>query len=455
MKFHVTARKTVTVFTLVISTTLIVMIILVSIRPISLPLLSSYFKDQFANKFEGYVVEFAAIQAQWRPLEGNIDLHFDSISVNDQSNNSLANVPKALLKINTNSIFNETKDIKTIELHNPNISLIRSSRNKLNFDVGNTNRGASNKVFATLLLFAEDRSQKAGEQHNSSVNLRIINSDLMISDEMSGSLLHASNAYVNVSTNKSEIKCRYEFNIFASGEIIHLNGDCSHNHVNGNSVLTVNVDKVRPALLTEFFPVFAYFSPIEVQLSGILQFEFDELLQVNKATFDLVSENGSLEVIEAIGNNLNINSLHIAGSALNQFSHISLDRLSIALEDNHIEADALFLKNRNILDLKLNVLIQGSSIAELLPRWFAYLKTEQLDCIEEDDDEYHYSSISIDGTYDLSQNKINALGHFICHEYLLSINSFSSDGNLSSTVHNDLNFRMDGTLDSPNLSTAR
>lgn len=455
MNLYVTARKTVTVLTLVISTTFIVVIILVSTQPISLPFLSSYFKDKIDNQLEEYRVDFATVRAQWRPMKGNIDLHFYSVRAIDYKDNNLANAQKLIVEVKANSIFDNVKSIKTIELHNPGISIIRSTNATLMLDIGNTHNGSSNKVIEMALNYAKKLSRKNSQQNESAVNLRIIDSDLMLSDEITGSLVNTSNAYIDFSTDQDGINCIYKFNVFASGEYINIFGDCSYNIADGDFKLAVNLDKVRPSLLTEFFPLFFYFTPLEVQLSGIVQFEFDELLQVKKTTFDLTSNSGTLELIEALGNNLNIKSLHVTGSALKQFSHITLDRLLINLDNNTIEATALFLKNHDILDFKLNALINGSSIADLLPRWFAYLKTEQLDCIENDNNEYHHSSISIDGTYDLEKNNINALGYFKCHEKLLSINTHSSDRQLSPVINYDLNFRLDGALDTPNLSAVR
>ena len=457
MDMNVTAKKTVTTFAFAVMTILVVILILVSVHPISLPFVSTYIRNQLDNRFHAYYVDFDTLRTQWHPFNGKIEFHLDSVQALDYGSNNLATVPKVIIEIAANTIFKDAKKLHSVELHNPKISLIRSHGGALKFDIGSTHDGSSGRILETILIHIATIPSNNIQKNDLPANFRIINSDLTLSDEITGSLLHAPNANIDLNPNDSGVHCAYKFNVFARGEYLNILGDCLYNTANKKFNLSVNLNKVRPALLTEFFPQFTYFTPLEVQLSGKIQLEFDSSLNAEKAVFDLTSDNGTLEVIEALGHNLEINSLHISGKALNEFSHIELDRLSIDLNDQNVEANALFLKDKNMLDIKLNAFVKGNSVSDLLPRWFAYLKTEDLDCIESDDRSYRHSSISIDGTYDLSKHKINALGHFKCHEILLSSNSqqHSLEDYLNSTTKTDLNFRVDGPLDSPNLATAQ
>ncbi len=452
---NVTAKKTVTTLVLSVISILVVTLLLISLFPISLPFASNYVRNQLDNRFHAYYVNFDTLRTQWHPFDGRIKFHLDDVRAMDYGNNTLATVPKVIIEIAASTLFNDLKKVHAVELHNPKISLIRSHGGALKFDIGNSHDGSSGRILETILIHVATIPSNLYQNTNASANFRIIGSDLTLGDEITGSLLRVPNANIDLSPDNNGVNCTYKFNIFASGEYLNILGDCLYNTASKNFNLSVNLDKVRPALLTEFFPQFTYLTPLEVQLSGKIQLEFDDLLNVNKAVFDLTSGNGTLEVIEILGNNLEINSLHIVGKALNEFSHIELDRLSIDLNDNNVEANALFLKDKNILDIKLNAFIQGNSVLDLLPRWFDYLKTEELDCIENNDKSFRHSSISIDGTYDLTQHKINAFGHFKCHEIMLSSNSqkHSLDDYLNSTIKTDLNFRMDGPLDSPNLAT--
>ena len=453
---NVTAKKTVTTLALVVISILSITLLLISLYPITLPFASTYLKSQLDNRFHAYYVDFDTLRTRWHPFNGEIEFHLDSVRAVDYGNNNLATVPKVIIEVAANSIFNNFKKLRTVELHNPKISLIRSHGGAFKFDIGNTHDGSSGRILETILIHVATIPTAHNQENNASANFKIISSDLTLGDEITGSLLRAPNANINLSPNDSGVDCEYKFNLFARGEYLNILGDCLYNTASKIFNLSVHLDKVRPALLTEFFPQFTYFTPLEVQLSGKIQLEFDDLLNANKVIFDLTSGNGTLEVIEVLGSNLEINSLNISGRALNKFSHIELDRVSIELNENNVDANALFLKDKNILDIKINAFIKGNSVSDLLPRWFAYLKTNELDCIENNDNSFRHASISIDGNYDLTQHKINALGHVKCHEILLSSNapSHSLEDYLNSEIKTDLNFRVDGTLDSPNLATA-
>lgn len=451
----VTVKKTVT--TLILAAVFIVatILVLISIRPIALPFVSDYIRDQLDNRFHAYYIDFDQAKTRWHPWRNIVEFHLNSARALDYGNNTLATVPNIIIEIEASTLFKDNRQLTTVELQNPKISLIRSHGGALKFDIGSTHDGSSGRILETILIYIATAPVKHKDNGNTFTTFRIVNSDLVIGDEISGSLLHAPDAEIDLSPSDKGVACNYEFNVFARGEYLNISGNCLYNTALEKFNLLVKLLDVRPALLTGFLPQFIYFTPLEVQLSGDIQLEIDNLLNVNKATFDLTSDKGTLEIVELLGNNLSINSLHVAGKALNKFSHIELDKLTLDLDKNKVEANALFLKDKENLDIKVNAFFQGNSISELLPRWFAYLETDDLSCLENLENAYHHSSITIDGTYDLAQNKINALGDFKCHDILLSNNEmhFSPEDYVNSEVNTKLSFRMDGTLRSPNLAT--
>ncbi|MDW3094564.1 MAG: hypothetical protein R8G33_02705 [Gammaproteobacteria bacterium] len=432
-------------------------LLLISLYPISLPFLSNFVRNQLDNHFHTYYVDFDTLRTRWHPFEGKIEFHLDSAKAVDYGNNNIATVPEVIIVVDTDTIFRKHKKLQSVELHNPKISLIRSHGGAFKFDIGNTHDGSSGRILETILIHVATTPKIHHQNTHESTNIKIISSDLTLGDEITGSLLHAPNANIELSPDVNGVNCNYKFNVFARGEYINILGDCLYNTRSKSFSLSIQPDKVRPALLTEFFPQFSYLTPLEVHLSGNIQLEFDDLLNAKMATFDITSDNGTLEVSEVLGNNLEINSLHVIGRALNEFSHIELDQLSIDLKENNIQAEALILIDKSILDINLNAFIKGNSILDLLPHWFEYINSEELYCIENNDELFRHTSISFNGTYDLNQENINALGHVKCHEVLLSSNTqkYSLEDYLNSTIKSDLNFRIDGALNAPNLVTAQ
>ena len=266
--------------------------------------------------------------------------------------------------------------------------------------------------------------------------------------------MHAPNANITLMANSEGVGCNYDFKVLARGENLHISGDCLYRTAVEKFDLVVNLDEVRPALLTEILPQFTYLTPLEMRLSGKVLLELDNLLKVNKAEFDLTSDKGTLEVIDYIGKNLKVNALHIVGKALNNYSHVELDNLIVDLEDNKVEGNALFLKGDNSIDIKFNVFFAGTSISSLLPRWFSYLENENLKCIQSFSKVYSQASLTVDGSYDLKQHTINALGHITCLDVKLANNNGapSSSTNLGTDPNSIQSFRMDGTFESPNLT---
>ena len=88
--------------------------------------------------------------------------------------------------------------------------------------------------------------------------------------------------------------------------------------------------------------------------------------------------------------------------------------------------------------------------------WMAKLENENLDCISSlHPNTYKQSSLKIDGTYDLKQHQINALGHISCLEQKLNDNdtSIPSSTDLETKTGTIQKFSIDGTFESPNLRT--
>ena len=441
----VTVKRAVTTLVAVMLLTLITGLIVMTIRPVPLPFLSSYIKNQLDNRFHAYYVDFDNAQTRWRPIKGTLEIHLNSARALDYGENVLASIPKVLAEVSIKSIFNQRLKIQNIEIQNPRISFIRTTGGALKFDMGSSDDGSSGRVLETILINMVTAPTILTATSESLTNLRIVNSDLTLGDEITGSLLHAPKANITLKPNTEGIECAYDFKIFARGEYLHISGDCLYKTTSEEFNLLVNLDEVRPALLTEISPQFSYLTPLEVRLSGIVELELDKLLNVNKAEFDLVSKKGTLELADYFGKNININALQIIGKALNDFSHIELDTVVVDLDDAKAEGSALFLIDDENLDFKLSTFLTGSSISALLPYWFAYLETEDLYCINAPPSStYKRSSLALDGTYNLELHQINASGIISCLDQKLADNN---------TNNGMQKFMMNGKINAPNLTT--
>ncbi|QMU60464.1 MAG: hypothetical protein GKR92_01620 [Gammaproteobacteria bacterium] len=439
----VTVKKAVTTLVAVMLLTLITVLIVMAIRPIPLPFLSSYIKNQLDNRFHAYYVDFDNAQTRWRPIEGTLEFHLSSTRALDYGENLLASVPKVLAEVSIKSIFTQPLIIQNIEIQNPRTSFIRTAGGALKFDMGNTDDGSSGRVLETILISLATNSTASSITEETLTNLRIVNSDLTLSDEITGSLIRIPKANITLMPDTEGIGCEYDFKVFARGEYLHISGNCLYMTASENFNLLVNLDEVRPALLTEISPQFSYLTPLEVRLSGIVELELDKLLNVNKAEFDLVSKKGTLELADYFGKNININALKLIGKALNDFSHVELDTVVVALENAKAEGSALFLTDDENLDFKLTAFLTGSSVTALLPQWFAYLDTEDLDCINNSPSSaYNRSSLALNGIYNIELHQINASGKISCLDQKLADNSMQE-------------FMMDGKVNAPNLTTVQ
>lgn len=443
----VTVKRAVTTIVAVMLLTFITVLIVMTIRPIPLPFLSSYIKNQLDNRFHAYYVDFDNAQTRWRPIKGTLEVHLSSARALDYGENELASVPKVLAEISIKSIFNPPLMTQNIEIQNPKISFIRTTGGALKFDIGNTDDGSSGRVLETIFINLATIPTTPSITEETLTNLRIVNSDLTIGDEISGSLVHVPKANITLMPDTEGIGCAYDFKIFARGEYLHISGDCLYKTASQYFNLLVNLDEVRPALLTDISPHFSYLTPLEVRLSGIVELELDKLLNVNKVKFDLVSKKGTLELADYFGKNININTLQIIGKALNDFSHIELDTVVVNLDDAKAEGSALFLTDNENLDFKLTTFLTGSSITSLLPHWFSYLETGDLDCINTSPSSTNkQSSLALDGIYNLESHQINASGKISCLDQKLANNGMNNSMQ---------EFMMDGKVNAPNLTTVQ
>ncbi len=452
----VTVKRAVTILVAAMLLILITVLIVMTIRPISLPFLSNYIENQLETHLHTYYIDFYDARARWRPLKGTLEFHLNSARALDHGKNVLVSIPKVLAEVRTESIFNKHLILQHLEFQEPRISFTRTTDGSLKFDIGSSDDGSSGKILETILINMDTTPTLPSSTNESVTDLRIVNSDLTISDEITGSLLHAPNANITLIAKNEGIGCAYDFNVFARGEYLHLSGDCLYKTATEEFDLSVNLDEIRPALLTEISPQFFYLTPLEVRLSGEVRLELDKFLTVKKAEFDLTSGNGSLEIIDYFGKNLDINAFHIAGKTLNNFSHIEFDNVMVQLDKAKAEASGLFLIDKENLDFKLNAFISGTLITNLLPRWFSYLETDNLDCISSlSSNNLKRSSLTIDGIYNLKQNQINAIGKISCLDQRLADDDInhSITKYLETKINSTQKFSVDGTFESPNLKT--
>ena len=440
---QVTVQKTVIILLSLALLCVITLLVTSIIRPIPFPFVSSFMKNELDNRFHAYYINFENVKTRVRPIKGVLEFHYISVNALDYGDNVLASAPKVLAEVSFSSLFYERKLIKSIELENPKISFTRTTGGALKFDIGNTDNGSSGRVLETIFMYIAT----APTAEESITDLRIVNSDLTLGDEISGSLVHAPNANITLISDTKGIGCAYDFKVFARGEYLHISGDCLYKTASEDFNLLVNLDEVRPALLTEISPQFSYLAPLEVRLSGVVKLELDKLLNINKTEFNLTSKKGTLELTDYFGKNININALQLTGKALNNFSHVELDTVFINLDNAKAEGSALFLADNESLDFKLTTLFTGTSITTLLPQWFAYLETENFGCISSSasaSKSDKQSSLVIDGIYNLKLHQINASGLISCLDQKLADN----DTNINSMKK----FMMDGTFDAPILT---
>ena len=452
---NVTVNRTVTTLISVVVLIFITILIVTIIRPTPLPFVSKYIRSQLDNRFHAYYVDFDNVRTRWHPTKGILKFHLNYIRALDYGHNVLATVPKVIVEIRIKSMFRDSIKLRELELQNPKISLIRTEGGALKFDLGSSDDGSSGRILETILINIATAPTIQSQNQGSQTVFRIYNSDLTLGDEISGSLIRLPSANISLIPNPKGVSCNYDFELLARSENLYFFGECLYKTANERIDFIVNFNEVRPALLTDVLPRFSYFTPLEVRLSGNVQLELDKHLEVHQAAFDLTSGKGTLEIIDYFGKNFEVDMLHITGKALNNFSHIEFDKLMVDLAETKAEANALFLRNNENLDIKVNALFKGTSISKLLPRWFAYLENEDLKCIHSSSNIYSESSLTIDGTYDLNEHQINALGHITCLDKILS------DNNSKLLLGDDLGsnhtafqrFRMDGTFKSPNLAT--
>ncbi len=451
---NVTVKNAVSVLISVVSICFITLLIIMSFRPISIPLVSEFARNQLDNRFHAYYVDFKDVQTRLRPFNGTVEFHFRSAVAKDYGENILAQIPYAIIEIGFKSIFHDPLDVRKVELIQPKISLIQSVGGALKFDIGNSDDGSSGRILETILISIAIAKYNSDSEEESYTKFNIIQSDLTLADEMSGSLLHVPNANINLTPNPNGVKCQYDLIVSARGENLHFTGECLYTTATEKLDLLIQFDNIRPALLTEISPQFNYLTPLEVRLTGNVVLELKNLFTINKAEIDLAGENGTLEIANYYGKNLEIDAIRIKGKSMDNFSRIIMDELIIESKATKVNANAIIEKSDGYADIKLNFLFKGKYISIFLPRWFAHLGNENLTCIDDSSSAYFQSSLTMDGIYNLNNNQINIVGEIACFDRFLSNNNGKNyvDSILQPNANLTQKFGIDGTFEAPNLT---
>ncbi len=354
--------------------TAVALLALVSVKSVSLPFVPGLVSGYLDRNFYAYDVAFDELRVRWHPLGNVVEFQISGVYAADFNGETIASIPEVVVGLTLSSLISADPEYRYVAIMRPRVSLVRTAGGAVKFDIGSSTDGSSGRILEHLLIGIATAPTHT-EGMDAFPRISIAEARASVGDEVSGSLLRVSNADVVLAPDPKGVRSHYDIEIVTNGGKLHLSAESLYKTSDQRIDLSVDLDRFRPALLAEILPQLFYLAPVEVPLSGKVELQLDKFLTVSRAVFDLTGEIGSLEVVEHIGRNVKLTGLRVRGNMSEALSRVQLDELWIETTGGTVMMRGAFASQNQVLSIKTDALLSGTSLDAIVPQWFAHLES--------------------------------------------------------------------------------
>jgi len=256
-----------------------------AIAPISLAPLSPDVREAISEKlYYAYDVKFDEFELSWSDGYGNLGLTMRTVRVADYSLQDIASVPEIVVGISPSALVTGADLVSAITVRRPRVRWIKTVGGAVKFDIGARNPGDSGKILEDFLItMAAAPDPTAGDESKPLPELRIVDSDITISNEADGSSVHLQNANILMEPDARGVHSMFDVSLVTPAAPIHVAAEGLYRTADQKMTVTARFTDLR---LRDIWPdnqaPALRFVPDE-PMTGTLEIEMNKFFGIDAA----------------------------------------------------------------------------------------------------------------------------------------------------------------------------
>ena len=265
-----------------------------AVGPISLAFFAPKLTETIGERlYWRYEVKFDDIRLLWSDGHGRLGLELVAVRVADYSSEVIAFVPRIALGLAPSRLIASDFRPEAVTVDGAKIRWIKSAGGAIKFDIGADEPGISGQIledFLIMMAAAPDPS----EQQEPLPAMRIINTQIMIGDELAGSEIDITDADILIEPHAEGVRSVFTLSIANDAAPARVSAEGLFRTADQHISLEVDIAEMALAQFArdEWSALTRMF--FAAPASGHARFEMDKFFGIEEVTFDLRSASSSL-----------------------------------------------------------------------------------------------------------------------------------------------------------------
>jgi len=427
------------------------LLVAITLKPLPLPFLSFYLQRILDQRYHAYEVEFDEARLRWLLLEDSLHVQLQGVRAVDFDGDVIAEVPEVLVGVAFTSLLGGDLILQEVSVRDARLGFYRTSGGAVKFDVGIGKEGAAGEILQNLLIDIAVADAAVGADAVFP-KVSLLAADITLGDEVSGAYLRVPAADILLAPDSQGVRSTYDLEVETSGGRLRLSAESLYKTSDQRIDLTLELNRIRPAILAEILPRMGFLAPFEVPLSGPLSLELDKFFNVSSVNFDLVGGPGSLELADYSGLNLYLRGLSASGSATDGLNSLNLTELKLNFDGAKIVMSGLLSISDQTLAVTTRLVAVDTTLAALVPRWFSQLNNVLERSADRQAGDRKITELFFEGRYDIGRGELQGEGRISYGDKDVAIDAPLATGTESQvSLAPSTQFLVNGPIDAPNF----
>ncbi len=299
--------------------------------PLSLDFLTPYIEDALTIPDGGLAVKLERTVLVWSQDSRTVQIRVDGVRALSADGGVIAAIPEMSLSLSARALLHGVVAPRSLRLFHPSIRLLRDSRGKLQFGLGEA-AGTATAAPALgealqALLTAPGGDTAAGQLQR----IEVFGADLVIDDETLGKHWHAPRADLRFLRDQRGISGHGRIDLDVEGEVSRLDADGVYEIGQQSVDATLAFSGIRPSLFAELAPQLQPLSALQLLVGGTVSLHYGLNAGLTDIHFDMAGGQGTIDASIQLGTSWPVQSVLLRGALTHGLATIDLDEFRLDL----------------------------------------------------------------------------------------------------------------------------
>ncbi len=311
-------------------------------------------EDIGARLYYAYDVKFDDLELRWSDGNGNIGLAPVGVRVADYSLQDIATVPEIIAGLSPGKLLGGDMRLAAITVVRPRIRWIKTAGGAIKFDIGAKKPGDSGKILEDFLITLASAPDPEEGSENILPDMRIIDADIQIGNELENSTVHISDADILIAPHAEGVQSAFDLTVETASQPVNISAKDLYRTKDQQIELTLKFTDMALNGLGAMLPGAIPETLLNEALSGTVELDMDKFFSLKAANFDLDGE--ALNLAGQARMDTKLVSLSVHG-ALDESSLLALGNAWPSGLGHEIE---MWLKSGALAGGQIALVVQGT-----------------------------------------------------------------------------------------------